>query len=167
MDEWVLNEMAFTVEKKKIIMVNQLISQTTRIYTVGKHALCGKWMRLFTYEHVLQWSRQAEHRTWALQNWISHKTLLQIKLVSLYWLKMADLEWLNGLRRFRATLLSFSAAFHHMLLNIHHRFGYRIRDETHACVCLILSYSNIRIDCNTRSFVSKKNLLVHSTTKNT
>lgn len=36
------------------------------------------------------------------KNWIAHKTLLRIKLVSLYWLKMADLKWLNGLRCFRA-----------------------------------------------------------------
>lgn len=44
----------------------------------------------------------------ALQNWIGHKTLLQIKLVSLYWLKMADLKWLNELRCFRAFVFSSS-----------------------------------------------------------
>lgn len=90
----------------------------------------------------------------ALQNWIAHKTLLRIKLVSLYWLKMADLKWLNGLRCFRALIFVCLVLFFlHMLrsmFSIYHRFGYR----SFAKTCeWFLSRIQIQIDSHNNLFV--------------
>lgn len=59
-----------------------------------------------------------------VENWIAHKTLLRIKLLSLYRWKMDDLKWLNELR----FAVGHSALFPHSL-HLHLSYPYRLIAE--------------------------------------
>lgn len=144
MDKWVLNEMAFTVE---VIIQYIYINKTWATLQTTVSGVC-------TMRQVNVWYRYRYRCLCvcvcelALQNWIAHKTLLRIKLVSFYWLKMDDLKWLNELRfAFGHSVFFFFYFFDIVWLNLYIYHSDLITGFVKTCVWFYRI--QIQIDYNT------------------